>query len=49
MGHPPSSFIARRYSSSNDSFITAQVAWQICGSIGTGAVGRREVRVSLLE
>lgn len=27
--HPPSSFMARRYSSSKDSFITAQTAWQI--------------------
>lgn len=39
-GHSPSSFMARRYSSSKDSFITAQVAWQICGSMGTGAVGK---------
>lgn len=38
--HSPSSFMARRYSSSKDSFITAQVAWQICGSMGTGAVGQ---------
>lgn len=38
-GHSPSSFMARRYSSSKDSFITAQVAWQICGSMGTGPGG----------
>lgn len=40
LSHPlPSSFMARRYSSSKESFMMAQVAWQIWGSMGTGSVG----------